>query len=238
MGRRKSDYICPKCGQKGFKRSNPIAVVHYEHSTRTTKRCYIKRLTDTKDKDHISTEDPPKEFWGESELYHKLGKLANHFRAIASDLEKIKIKVYKFRPDPKISTQCVKYLDTFEMSFLNPVEKILLPHHDDRWGTNWPGWFKIQTDSILHGARAAGIMNAIPTGQTVMKVSDDLESVIITDVVREFTSSQVKRNFPKTLKFANELLNSHPLQRALNNWSKKNIRGRFVDEKDRFRKLP
>jgi len=222
MGRPKSDYKCPKCGRQGFRRSNPSAVVHYEHSIGRRRTCYIKRLVDDKDKDHISAEDPPKKFWGESELYFELGNMANHFRTIGDNLDKIRMKVYKFKPDAKTSAECVKYLTIFEKGFLNPVEMLLLPYHDDRWATNWTDWFKIQIDSFQHGARAAGIMNAIPTGQVLMRLSDDKESVILSKVVREFTSSQVKKNLPKTLKLAKELLDSHPLEKALNNWSKKN----------------
>lgn len=209
--------MCPRCGQKGFLRKNPYAVVHYHHPTRKTTRCYVKRSIE----DRITAEDPPKEEWGESELYDKLGNMANHFRTIADDLEKVRTLVYKFKPDKQTSTECVSYLNMFDEQFLNVLEKLLIPYHDRRWATNWSHWIKIQLDNLKYGPRAAGMKNAIPTGQRVMQVSKDKESVIISTVVREFTSAQVKKKQAKTFKFAEELLASHPLEKALSNWANK-----------------
>jgi len=223
MGRKRSNYQCPRCGQKGFLRNNPVAVVHYEHSTRRRRTCYIKRLIDERGRVHVSAdvsvEDPPKEFWGESGLYHKLGNMANRFYRIGDQLKKIQAGVYKLRPNPVTSAKCVKDLDIFERQFLDPVEKLLVPYSDQRWANNWTGWFKIQLDNFQYGPRAAGIINAEPTGQLLMEISKDKKDVTIFNVVKEFTSSQVKKNQPKTLELAYQLLRSHPLEKALNNWA-------------------
>ena len=212
MGRRRSNHICEKCGKRGFKRTNPVAVVHYDHSTSKTRTCYVKKFIRDK---HGHDGDPPKKFWGESELYHKLGNMSNHFRRIADNLDKIKMGVYKYKPDAKISTQCVKYLEVFEKGLLSPVEMLLVPYHDQRYRINWTQWFKVQMDSFEHGPRAAGIMNAIKTGQYIFQTGKEPNTVIARPVAKELSSSQVKKNLPQTLKLANELLISHPLEKAL-----------------------
>jgi hypothetical protein len=222
MGRKKSEYVCEKCGQRGFKRKKPDGVVHYDHSTRRRRTCYTKRLLDAKNniQDSVSAEDPSKQVWGESGLYHKLRSTANHFHKIGNDLEKISMQVYKFKPNAKLSAQCVQNLEIFESKFLNPIEKLLLPYHDRRYLIDYSTWFTIQMDNFKYGPRAAGIRNAIPTGQILMKYSKDPPGVIVFDNKRAITSSQVKKNCVKTLKFAQELLDMHQFGNDLNDWSK------------------
>jgi hypothetical protein len=212
MGRKRSNYVCGKCGQKGFRRTNPNAVVHYDHRTRRRRTCYDKTL--------VATLDPPKKFWGESELYYKLGNMVNHFREIADDLEKIQRSVYIYKPDIETSTQSVKDLNIFEKGFLKPVQMILIPYHDRRWVTNWTGWFKIQMDNFKHGPRAAGMINAILTGQVIDLYSKEKKSLVKYKIEREFTSSQVKKKELQNLIFANEILRSYALEKALENWSR------------------
>lgn len=215
MGRKKSNYVCDKCGQIGFRAKNPDRVIHYEHATRRRRACYVKKLITA---DHETAEDPPEKYWGKSELYHKLGSMANHFRRIAEDLENIQRLVYKFKPDETISTQCVKDLEIFEKSFLNPVETLLVPYHDRRWSATWPDWFKIQMDSFKHGPRAAGMINAKLTGQYFWR-KKGRKTFVETPVEREMTGLQVKKKEQQTLEFANEILCSHPLEKALANWA-------------------
>ena len=221
MGRKKSNYVCDKCGEIGFRRTNPLGVVHYDHATGRRKTCCIKKfMNKPKGKGKGTTGPyPPKQFWGDSDLYYKLGNMANHFRKIADGLENVQWLVYRFKPEQSTSTQCVKDLEMFEKGFLNPVEKILLPYHDERWRTNWTIWFKIQMDSFKHGPRAAGIMNAIKTGQYIVEPSKDRKHFVEYPIEREFTSSQVKKKQQQVMVFANEILLYHALERALGNWS-------------------
>ncbi|MDW0238272.1 MAG: hypothetical protein QOC35_06855 [Nitrososphaeraceae archaeon] len=219
MGRKKSNYVCPKCGQTGFLRNNPVGVVHYDHATRSRRTCYVRKLikkadVKAKGQDAFSLQYPPKKFWGESELFYKLGNIANHLRGMANGLEKTQWLVYRYRPDTNTSAQCVKDLDIFEKGFINPVEKILLPYHDERWTTNWTLWFKIQMDSFKHGPRAAGMINAIETGR-IWDLGKDIERI----EKRKFTSSQVKKKEEQTLKFALELIRANALEKALGEWS-------------------
>ena len=207
MGRRRSNYICPRCGKRGFRRKNPDSVVHYDHATRTRKTCRLK----------VSTEDPPTKFWGESELYSKLDGMATHLHSIAQQLDKVKMQVYKFRPDPDTSAQCVKYLDVFDKQFLNPIEKLLSPYYDLRWNTTWPHWFKIQMDSLQHGPRAAAMMNAIDTGEYVLKEYKDGHKELVGRMIGH-TATQIKKKQKQTLQFATEVLASHPLEMALRHW--------------------
>jgi hypothetical protein len=213
MGRKRSELICHRCGKQGFRRKNPDAMVHYDHVKRKAKYCYLPNSEDTyQDKDHVSVEDPPKQYWGDSELYYKLQDMAEHFHKIAGRLEKVQQKVYKFRPNPETSRKCVKHLDVFEKNFLNPVEKMLVPYHDERYAYTWTDWLKIQMDSLEYGPRAAGTKNAVPTGNVIRKGDKLIE------IDRQLTGSQVKKNEKKTLQFADELIKSNRLEKALRYW--------------------
>ena len=221
MGRRKSDLICERGGRKGFRRSNPDAIVHYDHKTGKRPSCRIKYST--KDADHESAEIPPEQFWGESALYHKLGNMANHFHRIGRQFEKIQKTVYQFKPIEDVSAQCVEDLDLFDKQFLNPIEKLLIPYHDKRWVNNWTGWFKVQMDNFMHGPRAAGMINSVQSGLFPMFLSKDGKTITSIPIKRELTSSQVKKKEKQNFEFANELIQSHLLERALNCWSNKTI---------------
>ena len=113
-----------------------------------------KRLGEPK-KRHFSAEVPPKQFWGESTLYNKIGDIANRFHSIGRHLEKVQKDAYQYKPDPDVSSKCVQDLELFEKYFLNPVEKILVWYRDKRVTHPWSSWFKVQMDSLNYGYHGA-----------------------------------------------------------------------------------
>lgn len=235
MGRKRSELICPECGKQCFKRTNPVGFVHYDHKTKRRKTHYPKS--------RFSPQDPPNKFQGESKLYNKLGNMSNHFHKIGDYLEDIQRQVYKYKPTDDVSTQAVEDLDLFEKKFLNIIEKILTPYYDKRWATNWTGWFKIQMDSMIHGPRRSGIINATPFNDYYEKKVTEDGNIIRRKVTekRPFTSLQVKKQQLKTYQFAIKLINSHPLNKALNLWASHDygvsING-IPEESKIVRKLP
>ena len=45
MGRRRSDYICPKCGEQGSLEKNPYRrVIHYNSVTGKRERHYVEKI--------------------------------------------------------------------------------------------------------------------------------------------------------------------------------------------------
>ena len=243
MTRQKSNHICEKCGERGFIRTNPYSVQHFDSNTGRTKRCYVKRLVEKAraekknheyknsgveqnldldlptrfNEEHITAELPPRDFWGQSELYRKIGHLRSRFIKIAKDLGKIQKRVYYYRPQRKTSLKACKHIREFENNFLNPVEKILAPYHDLRYSCDWSDMFNIQMNVIEYGLSGSAKKNLIPTGEFISKTYKD-GSVDLVGLGREFAPSYLKKNQYRTLKFAMQLIDTYALQRAFSPW--------------------
>lgn len=157
---------------------------------------------------------PPQSYWGESEVYHKIGDLSRRFYRMGRHLEKIQKLVYRFKPDENLSKQCTKDLDLFEKELLIPLEKLFIPISDERWSSYWPEWIRIQIDNLNHGPRASGMKNSVETGEFERKRYK--EKLLAKPIKREMTSSQVKKKQLEVLKTADEFLKLFPLSRALN----------------------
>ena len=128
MVRKKGTHICEKCGDQCFKRTNPVALVHYDSKTGKRKICYVANIVKRKEmeeqklgepeKQHLSAEVPPEGTWGESTLYHKIGDIANRFHSIARHLEKVQKEVYQYKPDPEVSSKMCTTLRSYSKTSL------------------------------------------------------------------------------------------------------------------------
>jgi hypothetical protein len=212
MGRKRSNFICPRCGEYGFKRTNPDAVVHYDSKTGKRRTCYYKEFLERL---------PPKEHWRHSALYNKLDEMQQYFERMALHISIIKNAVNGLPPDDKLSSKCVDYLNIFDRHLLIPLEKLLIPYTDLRWSGNWTKWFKVQMDNFEKGSRASGIINQIETGIYVMELGKDGKSVFEVPIAKEITSKQVKLNGKRIVNMARDLLIMNQLENALNEWSTK-----------------
>jgi len=211
LGRKRSNHVCERCGDLGFRRTNPEAVVHYDSKTGKRRTCYVKNYLKNL---------PPKKYWKHSHVYHKVGSIITHLENIVYKLKKTQSTIFYYPPNKQTSSKCVHYLNMFDIHLLTPLEKILTPYIDERWGANWTTHFKIQMDYLDHGPRASGIINAIETGEYIMELGKDERSVIQLPIAKEFSSKQVKRIGKQTLNMARDVLIKDGLENALDLWSK------------------
>jgi hypothetical protein len=225
MGRKRSDYICPRCGQPGFKRTNPDAVVHYDSKTGKRRTCYyqdeLKRklagIPEAKAKD---IEVKVKEYQGESPLYHKLGSIAGRLEKIADSIRKSQMRAFQIKPNDKTASKCVEYLDIFEDRLLDPLERLLKQDWDKRYRMSWDSWFKTLLDSLEHGPRDASRMNAILTGRHIFKLGKELntvheiavENIIDPRVIGPKKAKQI-------LTMARDVLKMNAYENAINEWN-------------------
>lgn len=241
MARPKSSHVCEKCGKPGFIRKNPYSIEHFNSNTGRTNRCYVKRLIAKSEKnkreskksqaeqsidilsmpvgeEHISAPLPPEYFWGESELYHKIGHLRSHFIKIAKDLSKIQKRVYHFKPQKEISLRATRHLTKFENHYLIPLEKILAPYHDLRYTCDWSDMLKIHINVIEYGLSGSSTINKTSTGLILERTDAKTGETYLVELDTKFAPSYLKKSQYRTLKFAKELIDAHPLQKALRIW--------------------
>lgn len=162
----------------------------------------------------VSAEVPPSKLQGESELYHKIGDLSEYFFKIGRKLKKIQKDIYQFKPDEKISSECVNDLNEFETKLLIPLEKLLIPYGNKEWSANWTEWIKIQLDNLSLGPNYTAKLHARPTGEYELKTNEEGET-ILQEIKGSMTSKQIKKNQKKVMEFAYQLIQANPLERAL-----------------------
>ena len=57
MGRRRSNYICPKCGKQGYLEKNPYRrVIHYNSVTGERDRHYVEKILNNRQKEQLFNE--------------------------------------------------------------------------------------------------------------------------------------------------------------------------------------
>jgi hypothetical protein len=161
---------------------------------------------------------PPEHLQGESGLYHKVGDLSKRFFKIGRELKKIQKRVYQFRPDEKISSECVKDLNDFETSLLIPLEKLLVPYSNKEFTANWTEWIKIQLDSILLGPNHTGKLHGMETGEFELKTNKEGKTSF-REIKGRISSKQIKKNEKKVMEFSHRITRAHYIEKALTKWS-------------------
>jgi len=160
-----------------------------------------------------SAEVPPEHLQWESELYHKIGDLSEHFFKIGRKLKKIQRDVYQFKPDEKISSECVEDLNEFETKLLIPLEKLLVPY-DKRWSTNWTGWIKIQLDNLSFGPNHTAKVHAKHTGEYGIYTNKEGQNTRVR-ILRPMTAKQIKKKEKEVLEFAKQITQANYIEKAL-----------------------
>jgi hypothetical protein len=215
MGRRRSNYICERCGERGFKQKIPLRVIHYDPTTRKRRTCYLTDFLRRQAGDL-----PLNEFQGISPLYHKLGEIAHRLDTLAHDVRKIQRSVYQLKPDDKVASRCVTHLNTFEKGFIIPLEKLFDPYVDQRYLKNWTSWFNTQMVHLKHGRHAAGALSPNLTGQYIFKLSKNGKNLKEIPVKSSADPKIDNKKSKAILAMAIDIIKLNQWEKALGYWSK------------------